>query len=167
MQVILYMAITANGLIAREDDSVDWLSPQSWASYKKILQDTGCAVIGRRTYELMSLEEFVKDCLYVVLTSKPFKSQNPNIIFTHQSPREILRFLEDKGLHTVCVAGGGRVNSAFIKAGLIDELYLDVEPIILGQGISLFWPDNFEFNLQLVGVDKLNNTLRLHYKVKK
>lgn len=55
---------------------------------------------------------------------------------------------------------------AFMKEGLINEIYLDVEPLIFGKGIKLFADSDFEYNLELLEVNKLNeNTVQLHYKV--
>lgn len=76
--------------------------------------------------------------------------------------------LEEKGFSETFLAGGGNVNSSFIKDGLIDEIYLDVEPIVFGKGIKLFSEEDFEYELELLEVNKLNeNTVQLHYKVKK
>lgn len=62
----------------------------------------------------------------------------------------------------------GHVNSLFMKEGLIDEIYLDVEPIIFGKGIPLFTSEDFEYNFQMLDFKKLNeNTIQLHYKVLK
>jgi len=46
---------------------------------------------------------------------------------------EILRDFEE-----VIVAGGGMLNASFIADNLVDEICLDIEPIILGEGIPLF-----------------------------
>lgn len=168
MKVILYMAITSNGMIARKDNGTDWVSEEAWVSYNKICREVGNVVIGRRTYEIMVADsELLEDCLYVVLThNKSLKSKSPNVVFTQQSPKEVLQFLKGKGFDKVLVAGGGGVNSTFFKEGLIDEIYLDIEPIVLGKGIQLFSPKEFEFRLQLVEINKLNgSTTKLHYKV--
>lgn len=55
-----------------------------------------------------------------------------------------------------------------MKANLIDEIYLDIEPIILGTGIKLFVNAEFEAKLQLMGIKKLSkDEVQLHYKVKR
>lgn len=161
------MTITANGYIATEDDNVDWISKESWQSYLNTIRKVDSVIIGRRTYDLMPRKEFQKNCEYVVLTHrKPAKSKSPNVIFTNRSPKEIINFLNRRGFKRICIAGGGKTNSAFMKSGLIDEIYLDVEPIILGKGISLFFPTKFSHKLKLLGIGKLNeNTLHLHYKI--
>lgn len=53
MKTILYMSITANGMIAKDDDSTSWVSPTEWKSFSSMIQKTGNMIIGRRTYEVM------------------------------------------------------------------------------------------------------------------
>lgn len=163
------MTITANGYIATEDDKVNWISKESWKSYLNTIRKMDAVIIGRRTYNLMPRKEFQKNCLYIVLTHKKLvKGKMANMIFTSKSPKEIISFLKKQGFKKVCVAGGGKTNASFMKAGLIDEIYLDVEPIILGRGIQLFSSNNFKNKLRLLGIKKLNkNTLQLHFKVLK
>lgn len=60
------------------------------------------------------------------------------------------------------------MNASFIAAGLIDEIFLDVEPHLFGKGIKLFEGKNFEAKLKLLGVKKISkNEVQLHYKVLK
>ncbi|MBI2592902.1 MAG: dihydrofolate reductase [Candidatus Colwellbacteria bacterium] len=167
MKTILYMSVTANGYIATKEDGVDWISKASWRNYLDSIKKMDAVIIGRRTYDLMPRKEFQKNCLYVVLTHKKLvKGKIANMMFTGKSPEEIISFLKKKGFKKVCVAGGGKTNASFVKASLIDEIYLDVEPIILGKGIQLFSPNNFETKLKLLRVRKLNrNAVQLHYKV--
>ena len=60
------------------------------------------------------------------------------------------------------------MNTAFAKLGLIDEVILNVEPIIEGKGIPLFKPEVFELKLELIEMKKSKGkTIQLHYKVVK
>ena len=43
-------------------------------------------------------------------------------------------------MKSVVVTGGSKMNSSFAKSGLIDEVILNVEPVIIGEGIPLFDP---------------------------
>lgn len=164
------MAVTVNGFIARNDGSVDWTSKEVWKdSYFPLLKRTGNVIIGDNTYTIMPAKEFLPEVLYVVLTkSKPLKKKVTNVIFTNQAPKEVLKMLSNKGFEEICIGGGGMINSSFIKAGLVDEIILDVEPVVFGKGIQLFAPADFEYKLEFLSVKKLNkNTVQLHYSVKK
>lgn len=169
MKVILYMEMTLNGFIAKPDDNTEWISEEAWNSYTSVMNEMGAIVIGNRTYNLMPEEEFQKDVEYVVVSfNNESVKKVPNVIFSNDSPKEIVEQLRKKAYEKVCVAGGRKTNAAFMKEGLIDEMYLDVEPLIFGKGTPLFTPSDFEYELELLETKKLNeNTIQLHYKVLK
>lgn len=55
-----------------------------------------------------------------------------------------------------------------MQENLVDELYLDIEPVIFGSGMPLFAVADFERKLQLIETKKLSvDELQLHYKVMK
>jgi riboflavin biosynthesis pyrimidine reductase len=89
--------------------------------------------------------------------------------FTHaNSPENALELLEKQGFKEVIVTGGATINSEFAKRGLVDEVILSVNPVILGEGIPLFAPSDFEMKLKLIGTEKVGeDILELRYKVVK
>jgi len=168
MKTILYMAVTVNGFVAGENDDTSWVSSEEWDSFVKIANGVGNIIIGRRTYEIMSdrgdFDNF-KDLNVVVVTSRKLNGL-PKFAVTAKSPKEALEKLQNKGFKKVLVAGGGGLNVSFLKEKLIDEIYVDVEPYILGKGIPLFQPNDINQSLKLLEVNKLSeNTVQLHYEV--
>ena len=168
MQVILYMATTVNGYIARENDETPW-SDAVWDSYYKIAKQFKAIILGRRTYEIMKeVNEFEKiGNPFTVVVSREDFAHNSNFSIT-KSPKEALKILEDKHFDKILVGGGGTLNSSFMKENLIDEIILDVEPLVFGKGIKLFSDNNFDAKLELIEIKSLSkNTIQLHYKVLK
>jgi dihydrofolate reductase len=167
MKVILYMAITPNGLIAKENDDTSFVSKRDWNRWLKMVKKFRHVVIGRRTYEVTLPAEFEKDSLYVVSThEKSLKKKVPNVIFTNKSPKNILKMLKSKGFEEILVGGGGGLNSSFMKEHVIDEIILDVQPALFGRGIKVFADSDFEKKLRLIDIKKLSrNEVQLHYKV--
>ena len=167
MKVVLYMAITVNGMIAREDNDTSFTSKEDWASFRQIAEKIGNLIIGRKTYELMEENQLWDKCQYIVVTTNTkLKSTKKNVSFTNKTPKEILQYLENLNFNQACVAGGSKLNTSFIKESLIDEIYLAVEPAIISKGISIFTPDDFEYQLELLKVKKLSpQTIQLRYKV--
>lgn len=89
-------------------------------------------------------------------------------LFTSKSPQEILNLLRKKGFSETLVCGGGQINGVFAKADLIDEIYSDIEPVVLGAGCRLFGDTTVRLDLRLIGTKKLGaQTLQVHYKVVK
>lgn len=159
------MATTANGYIARLDDSTPW-SDEEWKAYSEEVKKIGNIIIGRRTYEIMKHDELDKigNPLVIVVGSTAYPV-GPNVVFV-KTPEEALRAVEQKGFSSTTINGGGALLSSFGSKGLIDEVVLDIEPFLFGNGIPLFKQNAFEFNLSLTGVKRIgSNTLQVRYKV--
>lgn len=171
MKVILYMAMSANGFIAKADDNTDFVSAAEWESFRSMIRKVGNMVIGRRTYDIMrksnEFSGFDKAKVVVVTQDKIFKAYGLNH-FIAGSAQQAVAFLEKQGFGEALVAGGGILNSSFMKQNLIDEIYLDIEPVIFGKGIRVFAEDDFEVRLKLVGIKKISeNVVQLHYRIGK
>lgn len=173
MKVILYMASTPNGIIAKMNDDTSWVSETEWSSYSGMIKKFGNMIIGRRTYEVMlNNDEFNKSNLNeiktVVVSKNKFQIHNSKFIFLAKSPKEAIEILKKQGFKTIMVCGGGKLNASFMKEKLIDEIYLDIEPVLFGKGIKLFSEIDFEVKLKLIEIKKLSkNEVQLHYKVLK
>lgn len=172
MRVILFMVMTANGMIAGDDDAKDWSSKEDWDGFVAMAKKVGNIIIGRRTYDVArkttGLLDVVK--LRVVLTHHTDQQPvEPQTVFMNAPPAKILEYVLSKGYDTALIAGGSFINSLFMKAGLVDELYLTVEPVIIGRGIPLFADGDFQSRLKLLEVKTLANhqTIQLHYRVLK
>lgn len=167
MKVVLYMASTVNGFIAKENNETPW-SDEEWKSYSDKVQEFGCIVIGRKTYDIMKkYDEFnnIKNPFTVVLSNQNTTEKSSNFAFV-KTPKEALDVLKEKDFNKVLVAGGGMINSLFLQQNLIDEMYLDIEPIIFGSGINLFKECDFEAKLELISTKQLSkNTIQLYYKL--
>ncbi len=168
MKVILYMAISINGVIAKSDDDTSWISQEEWDSYSLVIRTAGCVVVGRRTYHILTKQpEFaeLKGITIVAVSGEDFATLAPNHLVAH-SPKEALDLLKD--FKEVIVAGGGILNASFLAENLVDEIYLDIEPIVIGRGIPIFKDKGFERKLELVGQKKItDNEIQLHYRVNK
>ena len=168
MKVILYMAISANGMIAKSDDDTSWISKEEWDSYSLAVRTAGCLIVGSRTYQILTKQpEFLefKDIKLVAVSQENFSTLSPNHLVA-RSPKEALELLKD--FKEVVVAGGGILNASFMAENLVDEIYLDVEPIVFGKGIRLFAEKDFELKLKLIETKKISgDEIQLHYKVLK
>ena len=171
MKVILTMAISANGIIATKEGSEDFLSDDNWIQFVKLAHKIGCFMWGRKTYDAVSKWEGeylndLKDVRKVIISRSPIQLMEGFTLAS--SPEEALKQLESEGFNEAIITGGSTINSEFAKRGLIDEVILDVNPSILGEGIPVFAPHDFQLNLELANVERVGNELvELKYKVKK
>lgn len=172
MKVTLFMAISLNGIIATSDNQEEFLSHANWDEFVKVVQKRGCLIWGRKTYELVRkwdkayLEPF-KNIIKVIISHDKNLKLDPGFILV-DSPQSALKFLHEKGFKEVILTGGSTNNSAFAKLNLIDEIILNIEGVIVGKGISLFNPEEFELKLKLKTVKKItDNIIQVNYLVKK
>lgn len=162
------MAITVNGFIGKEDGNSDWTSPEDGKSFIASCQKAGTVIMGRKTYDVLAPNNLpLTEGLHVVLThNQSLKSDNKTVVFRNQTPKQTCEWLEKNGCQEAVVIGGSQTSSEFIQEGLIDEIYLDVEPLVFGKGMLLFEPAKFELKLRLLETKMLSpQTIQLHYKV--
>jgi dihydrofolate reductase len=168
MKTIVYLAASANGLISNNRNEPDWLSPEFEQDFMAISQRTQAVIMGKTTYNHLAPDYLpLKEGALVVLThdTKATPAQE-NVLFTDASPEEIIAQLAAKGHTEAVIIGGTQTVSEFVKAGLVNEIILVVEPVLFGSGLPLLKDVASEFQLSLLEVNKLNdNTVRLHYAI--
>lgn len=119
MKVILYMAVSVNGLITGENDDTSWVSEEDFAGQEKVAREAGNIIYGRRTYEIGLKEKSVpvSGCLNVVMTGDTKSvGDSKNFLFTNKSPKDVVDLLREKGFSKIVVAGGSHLNSSFLRA---------------------------------------------------
>jgi len=167
MKVILYMAISIDGYIAKKDGDSDWVSEIDSKIFEKKIEEAGCIVVGRKTFDQFYDDLYpVEGLTNIVLTNDATRQdKNENVIFI-PSPKEALQIAEQKGHNKVLLIGGGHVNGAFIQDNLIDEVFLSVHPLILGEGIKIFENFRKQVDLEFIGSKEMEEGLfQLHYKI--
>lgn len=170
MRVILFMAMSLNGIIADSSGTEDFLSDDNWKIFCKIVNKTGYLVWGRKTYE--NIKSWNSKYLKTLKCKKIILSKNKNLRFSNKydilinSPEEAIKYAEKEGAKEIILAGGASTNLSFIKKGLIDNIILNIEPVIIGEGIPLLGKNKLKINLKLIKSKKLsNNLIQLHYKI--
>lgn len=172
MKLTLWMTTSVNGFIARPNNEEDYISHDSWLTWIKYLRQTGCVIWGRKTDEVVQTwgPDYQKDLdgiKVVVVSSNPNYQSTGNSEVVN-SPSNALKLLKKQGFTEAALTGGAKLNTAFANLGLIDDIIVNLEPVIIGQGIPLFVPDFPDLRLQLVTTTKLTaNFLQLHYRVLK
>ncbi len=163
------MGISINGYIAKMDGDSEWTSEEDLKGFYEQSKNAGNIIMGKNTYIAASKSDYFPfpDVLNLVVSHKQIENKwGDKVIITNNTPKEIIKMLEQKGFTTAFLAGGGQLNTSFIKENLIDEIYIDIEPLVFGKGIKIFDEKDFEFELELLNIKKLNtNTIQIHYKV--
>ncbi len=150
MSTQYYVASTADGFIADEDDRIDWLLRLGFeefqAHYDAFITEVGAIVMGSRTYEFL-LGEGPSAWTYGetptwVLTSRDLplpEGEGVDVRFADAKVADLHEeMIAAAGERNLWVIGGGNVASQFAEEGLLDELLVTVVPVVLGEGKPLF-----------------------------
>jgi dihydrofolate reductase len=167
MKIMLDMAVSLDGYVAKNDGDSDWVSPAMEETFVERCQKAGCIIVGRKTFEQYRGKIYpVKGVVNIVLTTKNVTYDEENVLVA-KSPRGAIALANGKGFKEAVLAGGGMISGAFANENLIDEAFLAIHPLALGEGISLFAGINKELRLKLVNCkDVGEDVLLLHYKLK-
>lgn len=169
-KVILYIAISLDGYIARENGSLDWLfaiEGDGDNGFSEFYQTIDTIIMGRATYDhLMTLvEEYPHSDKRTFIFSKKEKGQMENIKFVNEDAADFIKKLKQLHGTDIWLVGGADLLDEFIKKNLVDELIITISPLILGMGIPLFKKDNPELNLHLKKSKQYGQFVQNHYDV--
>ena len=175
MKKIMIAAMSIDGKITsgNENNVYPWTSHEDQEFFAKQKAESNLIVMGLGTYLVIRPNLIVeRERLRIVLTQAPEKYRNEEVKgaleFSSETPRELVSRLGEQ-YDKLLLVGGSIVYSSFIKAGLVDEIYLTIEPVVFGSGKPLFADGDFSANFQLDSMEKLNRkgTLLLKYSLKK
>src|SRR5579864_7581258 len=144
-KVVLGLGISIDGYIARLSGAVDFLFMPKDYSMAPFFKTIDTAIMGRKTLDdaLKMGGSFGGSSMktYVFSRSKP-PGERDGVVFTNKSPATIISQLRKRPGKDIWLMGGGELARDFLKADLVDELYIGMVPVLLGEGIPLF-PSGF------------------------
>jgi dihydrofolate reductase len=177
-KIIVYIATSADGYIARPDGDVEWLNrrPRTidygiGAFYRTI--DT--ILWGRKTYDWLLnyyRKKGKKDGMFdtklanYVFSRKPRKRSASGAEFVSEPVKEFAQRLRAMPGKHIWMMGGGGLIASFLDAGEIDEFDIHVIPVFIGEGIPLVAPRHRDVPLRLRSSRKYpDGVVRLRYEV--
>lgn len=170
MKIIAYNAMSVNGVIARKNYREDFLSELDWKMFCNLVKRIRCLIISRKTYDIIKkLKDFnlkdIKNIDKIIVTkNKHIQSIKHNHYVN--SPKEAVEKAKNLGYKKALLSGGGIINTQFMKKKLVNEIILNIDPIIIAEGIRIFQEDKFEAKLKPLKIKKLaEGILQINYKV--
>lgn len=174
-KVTLFIAMSLDGYIAGKDGNVDWLVGQEpdgedMESYVEFIKDIDTVIMGWKTYEQitteLSPEEWIyKDLESYVVTHKELQTTE-NIKFVNEDVCGLVKALRTIEGKDIWICGGASIIQPLIRRGLIDEFYISIIPIILGNGIRLFEVNDTELKLKLIKSKTYNGITDVVYGIR-
>jgi dihydrofolate reductase len=182
-KVTLGLANSLDNYIARKDGGFDWLhwSKEVADISAKFMKTVDALLIGRKTYEAMlahgetsypgtknyvfSRSQKRAAALRKSLASKRPGDKNVDIVTTDAT--KFVRELRSKKGKGIVVFGGGELAKSLFEADLIDEIVLNIHPVLLGSGIPLFHEMKRQIDLEMISCRVLKGGyLAVTYRVK-
>lgn len=147
----MYVVVSRDGYIAGKYDDTSRVSQHERKQFARTVDGIGNMIVGRRTYDIMKREhefDHLQDPFVVVMSKRNHPSE-PNRHITHAKPKNILKFLDEKGRWSTVVAGGLQINKLFLEQWLIDSVIVDEEPVEVGEWLKFddMMPDGISLKL--------------------
>ncbi len=170
-KVIFGGANSLDNYFARKDDSVDWILWGKEVSdiMKEFWKSIDTVVMGRRTYEValrsgMASYPGVKN---YVFSHTIKQTSDKNVAIIAEDAAEFVRKLKEQEGQDICVMGGGLLAKSLFEANLIDEVGLNIHPVLLGSGIPVFHEMTQQIDLELLECKPFKNgCVSVSYRVK-
>jgi dihydrofolate reductase len=180
--VIAGMTMSLDGFVADASGSVSRLYPDLAALrgtdyMNAAIEETGAVLMGRRAFEMADPDSYVGEYEFqvpiFVLTHHPPKTppkQDERLTFTFVTEGVESATAQAKaaaGDRAVQVIGGASVVQQLLSAGLVDELRIDVMPVLLGAGLRLLENvDPERLKLETIGVQEVGARTSLRFRVR-
>ncbi|KXZ20180.1 dihydrofolate reductase family protein [Bacillus nakamurai] len=171
-KLVFYGAISADGYLARENHSLDWLigtEGEEDTDYADFYESVDTIIMGRKTYEeilVLLPEEFPykgKECF---VFSRTLTGSSEDVQFIHEDAADFIRTLKHQDGKRIWIVGGSELLHPVLEEKLVDEFIIQIAPVLLGRGIPLFKSGDRETRLKLTDVRRYKQFAELHYEVK-
>jgi len=183
-KLTLGLANSLDNYIARKDGGFDWLhwSKEVAEISAKFMKTVDALLIGRKTFEVMlasgqtsypgaknyvfSHSKKKREALKKRLAAK--KKPDRNVEIVAEDAAKFVSELKKRKGKGIVVFGGGELAKSLFEADLIDEVVLNIHPVLLGSGIPLFHEMKKQIDLDLLECKILQGGyLAVTYRVKR
>lgn len=176
-ELILWDMVSLDGYFEAPGGDISWFMFDD--DLEKYILDTqrsaGMLLFGRRTFELMraywpaaegEIAEFMNSVPKVVAsTTLTDPGWSNTRIIGDDLPEQVLALKREPGEGAIFVFGSADLSTTLLQHGLVDEIRIGLNPILVGAGTPLFKPDLPSTPLALVESRQLNSGLIIaHYR---
>jgi dihydrofolate reductase len=171
-KIVVLLATSADGFIARRDGAVDWLDrpmPRGNYGMNEFDRSIDTVIMGRKTYDFArehGMPAGHPGARTFVFSTTLKRSPHPNVtIVKGDVPGLAKRLRSEKG-KDIWLMGGGEIIASFVDAKAVDEFIIHVIPVFIGEGIPLLAPRHRTTPLKLLATRKFSDgVVQLHYAV--
>ena len=174
-KIIVNIATSADGYVARPDGDLDWLTerpaPKGFYGLPEFERSTDAKILGRKTFDrsLQLGARFSAKAVHYVFSRHPPPASVPaGVHFVTESIGAFAERLRTQAGKNVWMMGGGEIIASFLDEDAIDEFIITVVPTFIGEGVPLLAPRHRKVALRLLGVQQFpDGVVQLHYQVQR
>ena len=171
--VIVHIAISADGYIARPDGDLEWLTsrpaPEGFYGMNAFMRSIDTKLLGRKTYDASRRmgAKFDSKNRYIVFTRHAPPADAPSgVEFVNGAIGPFMSRLRQQPGKDIWLMGGGDLIASFLDEHSIDEFVISVVPVFIGDGIPLIARRHRHVPLELQSTERFQDGLvQLHYRV--
>jgi dihydrofolate reductase len=172
-KVIVHIATSADGYIARSDGDLEWLTsrpkPKGFYGIATFMQSIDTLILGRKTYEagLRLGGKFDSGRRTIVFSRQaPLADAPAGVEFVNQPIAAFVRQLREQPGKDIWLMGGGDLIAAFLDHRAIDEFVITMTPVFIGEGIPLIARRHRHLPLELLSTRSFEDgVVQLHYRL--
>lgn len=181
-RVKYFVANSLDNFIARPDGGVEWLfNDGTDYGMAEFFRSIDCMLLGRKTYEAAlghsqpqrksrkpKKKASVTGGMKSYVFSRTLKA-GPEDDFTvvSENAGAFVRKLKSEAGKDIWLMGGGELAGSLLTEGVVDQLSLNIHPVLLGKGIPLFAGLTIEVTLELIASKAhKNGCVQVDYLVK-
>ena len=172
-KIIVRIATSADGYIARPDGDLEWLTsrpaPKGFYGFNAFMKSIDTEILGRKTYEesLRLGGKFEGKTRAIVFSHRPPPADAPaGVEFVSDDVGRFVERLCEQPGKDIWLMGGGELIASFLDVQAIDELVVSVFPVFIGDGIPLIARRHRHVPLELLSVEQFENgVVQLHYRI--
>jgi len=174
-KIVVSIAMSTDGFIARSDGDVAWLDrpgPKRDYGLGEFFKTIDTILWGRKTYDKgiemgMKSADFGPGVKHYLFSRRPQKSLLPGFEWTRETVKTFAKRLRAQRGKDIWMMGGGGIIASFLDEGEIDEFRIHVIPILIGEGIPLIQPRHLSIPLRLLSSKSFpDGVVELNYRVK-
>jgi len=167
-KIILFIASSLDGYIAKNDGGVDWLPTNTPSGYDEFYKSIDTVIMGKKTYDqILTFGPYpYDDKKSYVFTQNSDVNDDENIQFVSDVEKLVKYIISNPG-QDIWLVGGSKIISVFMNLGFVNEIILSVIPTVLGKGIPLFANIRKETKFEMIKTTGYGALVELHYKILK
>ncbi len=167
-KVKYFVANSLDNFIARKDGSVDWLFMDNTDyGMSEFFKSIDTVLLGRKTYEVALSQNPPpkrKSKSKKATEQRPSEPTMKSYVFSRtidtspdesvkiisENAGEFVRNLKSQAGKDIWLMGGGELARSLFAAQVVDEIGLNIHPVLLGSGIQLFPEIGKQLDLELL-----------------